>query len=273
MRIARNTGSLLLLLAVLSFANGQPAPSKSKPDYAEFSKLIHKMATARAPRYVEDNSGWGQTVPIPPDLRLPRLRTTVKVGNRLELPDGLWRKVRVSLKDPDKDIKIQVVDFKNLDSKKFRLALDVAAAVSTTVEAQQWQKGLLLAGFNAQADVTVGVFLECDVGVTLAAVKFPPELKVEPTITTLKTELKNFDLREVTLRRLGKLLEGEKAKEIGNQYKGILQDVMRAFEPLIKDQANQAIAQSLKEGKGTVSADAIFKIMNTAGKPGKKDAK
>ena len=28
---------------------------------------------------------------------------------------------------------------------------------------------------------------------------------------------------------------------------------------------SQAIPQSLKEGKGTVSADAIFKIMNAAG--------
>jgi hypothetical protein len=257
---------------MLSFAQGPPQKADAKPDYTEFSRVIHKVAVSRVPRFVEDNSGWGHTVPIPPDLRLPRLRTMVKVGDRLELPDGLWRKVRVSIKDPDKDIKIRVVDFKKLDNKKFRLALDIDGAASTTVEAQQWQKGLLLIGFNADADVTVGAYLECDVGVTLATVKFPPELKIEPAITTLKTRLNDFNLRQVSLRRLGKVLDGEKAKEIGNQYKGILEEVLHAFEPQIKDLANQAIAQSLKEGKGTVSADAIFKMMNAAGKQ-QKDAK
>lgn len=264
MPIARFVGVVLVLLSTSGIRGGQP--TEKKADYTEFSRLIHKIAAAQIPRYVEDNSGWGQTVPLPPDVRLPRLRTLVKVGNRTEVPDGLWRKVRVTLKEPDRDLKIRVLDFKSLENKKFRLTLDVEASASTAVEAQQWQKGLLLIGFNADADVTLGLFLECDISVGLAAGKFPPQFNVEPSIATLKTELKDFNLREVRLRRLGTILEGDRAKEIGNQYKGILQDVMRAFEPQIRQEANEAIAKSVKEGKGTIGADAIFKLMNAGGK-------
>jgi hypothetical protein len=41
---------------------------------------------------------------------------------------------------------------------------------------------------------------------------------------------------------------------------------MRQFEPTVKDQANQAIAQSLKEGKGTISLTELLKFTNSAPK-------
>ncbi len=92
------------------------------------------------------------------------------------------------------------------------------------------------------------------------------EVKVEPKVTSLKMDLKEFNLHEVATARLGKVLEGDNAKAFGSQYKDILQDVMRHFEPTLKDQANQAIAQSLKEGKGTISLTELLKITNSAPK-------
>ena len=48
-------------------------------------------------------------------------------------------------------------------------------------------------------------------------------------------------VREVSTARLGKLLEGDRARDVGNQYKGVLQDFMRFAETIVKDQANEAI--------------------------------
>src|SRR4051812_31645525 len=90
----------LLILAASWTSADEPAKEPAK-DYTEFSKLLHKMVVAQVPKYVEDNSGWGGTIPIPDKLRLPRLpRTRIKVGDREELPHGLWRKLRVTIDDP-----------------------------------------------------------------------------------------------------------------------------------------------------------------------------
>ena len=59
-------------------------------------------------------------------------------------------------------------------------------------------------------------------------------------------------------------MEGERAKELGNQYKSLLQDLMHSAEPTVKDYANDAIAKSIKEGKGTLSANALFKMLSAA---------
>jgi hypothetical protein len=255
----------LIILAFLSLAQADdPAKTdKDKEKFAEFSKLIHKIALKQVPNYLEDNSGWGQTVPIPDKLRFPNLRTTIKVKNRLELPHGLWRKVKVWMKEPAKDLAIRVRDFK-VDGKNIRISLDAVAALETEIEAQQWQLGITLIGFKGKAGATIGLALDCDVAIGPG--KSLLEVKVEPKVTSLKLELKEFNLHEVATARLGKVLEGDNAKAMGNQYKDILQEVMRQFEPLVKDQANLAIAQSLKEGKGTISLTELLKITNSAPK-------
>jgi hypothetical protein len=267
MYLSKLLGSILSFAVVFSFAtadNNKAAKPPAKPDYTEFSKLLQKLAAAKIPKMYEDTSGWGQTVPVPDKLRFPGLRTLIRVGNRMELPHGLWRKVKVWMNDPAKDLRISVRDVKRINPKTMRVSVQADATFGTAVQAQLWQKGLALPGFAGRADATIGVLVDCDVAMELVTTKFPPQLKVEPKVANLKTDLRDFNLREVSTLRLGKVLEGERAKEVGNQYKGILQDLMHSAEPTVKDYANEAIAKSIKEGKGTLGADALFKMLGAA---------
>jgi hypothetical protein len=267
MRSSKALGLLVSFLAVLAVAaaddNGKALKTPAKPDYTEFSRLIQKLAVSKIPKMYEDTSGWGQTVPVPEKLRLAGLRKMVRVGNRMELPHGLWRKVKVWMKDPDKDLKISVREVKRLNPKTIRLSVATDATFGTAVQAQLWQKGLSLPGFTGQADATISVYVDCDVAMDLVASKFPPELKVEPKVANLKMDLREFTLNELSTLRLGGV-EGERARELGNQYKGLLQDLMHSAEPTVKDYANDAIAKSIKEGKGTLSANALFKMLSAA---------
>jgi hypothetical protein len=255
-------GSSLMLLAGVFAAGDEPCKADAK-DYAEFSKLLHQMVVSQLPKVIEDNSGWGQTVPIPDKLSLPKLRTRIKVGDKEELPHGLWRKIKVWMTEPAKDLQIRVRDFKSVDSKTYRLVVEADAVLHTDIDAQHWQKGLTLGGFNGQADVTLGLTLEFDVQVTLNTKKFPPELKIDPKVTDLKTDLKDFTLKQVSMKKLGLGLDGDKAKELGNQFKGILQDQLSKAEPAIKAKANEAIAKSLREGKGTMGAGELMKALSS----------
>jgi hypothetical protein len=161
-------------------------------------------------------------------------------------------------------LQISVREVKRLDPKTIRVSVQADATFGTAVQAQLWQKGLALPGFSGRAGATIGVFIDCDVAMELVATKFPPELKVVPKVANLKMDLRDFNLQEVSTPRLGKVLEGERAKQMGNQYRGILQDAMHSAEPTVKDYANEAIAKSIKEGKGTLGANALFKMLGAA---------
>jgi hypothetical protein len=254
----RPLSALLAMVAFLplSLAAQTPAqPKVPKDEYAEFSKLIHKVAVKQLPKEFEDASGWGQRIEVPADLPLAGLRKLVKVGDRLEAPHGTWRRFKGKIEQPDKNLKIVVKDFKKLDDKTYRVKVDVDATILVRGEVQQWQKGLLLIGAEAAADANLTAAIVCDVGVSLNLKKFPPELNIEPKVKELGLELVDVKVRG------GPIFKGEDGKAFARDIKDMLRAVVKASEPLVKEEANRAIAESLREGKGAISASAIMEAL------------
>src|SRR5262249_55928037 len=163
---------------------------------------------------------------------------------------------------------IQVRDLKKLENAKgYRVLLDATVAFNAIQDVQHWQKGLATVGFSAQARATVTIGLELEVGLELKADKFPPELNVDPKAVESKLLLRDCELQRAEVQRSGRLMslgaviEGEKAREIGNDFKGLLQSMLTAHESEVRDQANRAIARALEEGKGNISAASLFKAL------------
>ncbi len=239
-------------------------PPAANKDYTALSQLIQQSVIKQMPKVFKNETGWGQTVPIPPEgLRLMRRRQTVQVGDHLELPHGHWRKTRVWMDDPNRDLNIKVLDLRPANDKSYHITLDVDAKLHGATEVEQWQKGLLLIDLTGEADTRVGVLLDCDVALALGK-GFPPEVKVEPKVTNLKVDLKDFNLRHVEGRRtrIAVALDGEAAQNLGKEFKGMLQDMLHSAEPTIKERANETIARSLREGKGTFSPMELMKALS-----------
>jgi hypothetical protein len=226
--------------------------AETKPDYSAFSKLIHKAVTRELKEF-KDDSGWGQTIPVPPKLPLAILRTYLKSGDEFVLPHGSWQRFKGKVEDPDKNLTIVVTDFKKTaDGKKFRLTADVDVTIVCAGEWQLWQRGLLLVAAQSAADANFTARVVCEVGVRFDFKKFPPELKVEPQVTEL-----GLTLVDVTFRH-APILKGEAGDNLRRDLKELLRTLVKSSEEIVKDFANDAIAQSLKEGKGTISASAIM---------------
>ena len=259
MRLCITLGVTILLL--VGAVGPADEPAKPGPDLAAFSKIVHKLVVAQLPKEAVDESGWGQTIPAAGKMSLPRLRQYIRVGDQLEVPHGFWRKVKLSMADPAQDVKLTVREFKPTDQKTYRVVIDAEAKLHGWTETQHWQKGLQLVGFIAEADTMLGLVLECDVAVKLDAKQFPPAVKVEPKVTSMEMELKDFALASVSLRRVGTVLEGEQAREAGNQFKGLINEALKTFEPRIRAMVNEAIVQSIREGKGQLSGLELLKAL------------
>src|SRR5206468_227273 len=123
------------------------------------------------------------------------------------------------------------------------------------VEFQQWQKGLLLVGADVIADANLTAAIVCDVEASLNFKKVPPALDLTPKVAELGLNLVDFRVRG------GPILKKDKGKLLTAELKDVARIMVKASEPLVKDYANQAIVESLKEGKGEISADAIMKSL------------
>jgi len=246
---------IVIAIATLIPLNMSAGEKQTKQEYSEFSRLVHSVVVKQLPKEFEDASGWGQTIPVTEKLPFPGLRTYVKVGDKVEVPHGTWRRFKGRIEQPDKNLKIVVRDFKQIDGKNYRVAVDVDVIVLTHTEIQQWQKGLPLIGGQAVIDVNVTASMVCDINASFELKKFPPELKIEPKVTQLDLDLVDFKVRN------GPIVGGEFGDNLRNDLKEIVRGVMKAAAPVVKDEANRAIVQSLKEGTGTISAAAIMKAL------------
>ncbi len=245
---------LLLGAARLALAQGPSVPPV-KVDYGEISKLIHGMAVKEAPTQVIDTSEWGKTIPVPERLRLPGLkRTFVKVGDHVEVPHGLWKKARIWLDDPARDIGVTVTEIKPLEGSTYRVSLVGTADLKGEREYQQWVNGLALIGVTARATAKVQVDIDADVKLSLNILKLPPEVTVEPKIVRNQFEIKEFEL----FKPGGIIGDVQQAQNLNGELRNILQGMIRAQEPKVLEEANKAIAEALRQGKGTFSASALY---------------
>jgi hypothetical protein len=253
---------VLLAAAVPGAAQTAPAAPSDEAGRAALAHLIHKAIVAKLPGVYENNSGWGHTVPLPERLRAPRLRrTVVQVGDHMEVPDGPWRKVRLRMENPDRDLQVRVRSFKRLSGTTYRVVVETDAALLAEVDLQRWRNGLELADVTARADVGLNVLVECDVAGRLDAGRVPPRLVLEPEIRDLKLNLTQFTPKQVTLRRAGLVLAGPGVEAAGEEVKGALQDLLHSLEPDLKQRAGEALAKALKEGKEPWPAGELLKAV------------
>jgi hypothetical protein len=236
-------------------------PQEENPA-ADLERLIHDAVAARLSKVVEDASGWGRTIPLPdPDqLRRPRARRKIiDVDGHPEVPDGTWRKVRLWLTNPDRDLRVRVKSFRRLDATKFRLEVTTDTSLRTEADVMRWRNGILLADLTARARVDLRVAVECEVSGRLDTTNFPPEVQLESDLRELKVDVKEVVPTRVTLNRLGVSVGGEVLEGAGEEVRGALQGLIRQKEPELKKRAGEMLARALREGKGPVAAARMLK--------------
>jgi hypothetical protein len=245
-----------VILAIPLLAQGPAAPP-AKPDLESLSKMIRDTVLKQAPKSFEDNSGWNLSRPFPARIRLPGLpRTVIRVGDHDELAHGSWRRVKGWMADPEKDLSLQVTELSPSGDGKYRLHLTSTADLQVEGEFQQWLNGLMLVGITGRATATAQVDLDADVKLTLDIAKFPPEVAVAPKVTKLQVDLKKFTLFNPQTAN-----NPPRADGLNNDLKNLLQQAIRSQEPKLKDEANRAIADALKQGKGTFSAAKLYEAI------------
>jgi hypothetical protein len=231
--------------------------AREKPDYTELSTLIRSKVLKEAPKGFSAAPGWGQSTPFPPRLRLPNLpRTTIKVGDRLELAHGSWKKGRAWMENRERDLALAVTDLKPSEAGKYRLSLTGAAPLLVDYQFQQWLNGLMIVEVSGRAKAKVKVDLDCDIGLSLNVAKFPPEVTVEPKIAKTK-----IDVLELEVLNPGTANRPDLAQGVNNQVRNFVQGLIQEAEPKIQEEANRAIAQAIREGKGTFSAAKLYEAV------------
>lgn len=244
----------LFLLAVSLFWFCSPAQA-SEDQQAALARMVHGILISKMPTEHEERKNWGHIVRIFDgyDVKGKGLKIRLRKRER-DANHGLWKRFKVWIDDPKQDVRIEVRNMRREgDAVRFEMVGTVDA--HGFAELKQWSNGIQLLGVSADADATVELNLDCELLLSAEKGTFLPKLVVEPRIVGSKLWLKDF-----RLRRVGTVLRGKVAEELGDELRDEIQKLLHKHEHKVKEEANEAIAKSLTDGKLRLSISELMEL-------------
>jgi hypothetical protein len=224
--------TLLRSDAVLS-ANSMPTPgSQSGTDALVRSLLIQNL-----PREYENSKNWGQTKRRwnGVDVSLDGLRLDTKRRWK-DVNHGTWSRYRAWLIDPEHSLQIRFTDARQTANQATQVDLIIDAQIGATGRLSEWNRGVQLYSFSADADAQVRLQVSCEMGLKFDATKLPPDVLLAPKVIDAKLELLAFRLNRISqadgplVRELGERLHGDLNREIEERRTKLVEKLNRAIE-------------------------------------------
>jgi hypothetical protein len=199
------------------------------------AQLVTPLVAEAVPREFEGQKDWGKTTPITTGLHSDGNFFKFDIHReKSEVNDGVWKKYRVTLVDPDKNLEIRIDNVQRQDDGKYKLALFVAAKVHAWAKVIVYKKGLRVLSLEPEGDTSVRLWVDADVGVeTVKSSTFIPGVELQPVVTDARLKFDDF-----RLTRIGDV-HGDIAKELGVLLRKVLQKELSG--PKLVDRLNHSL--------------------------------
>jgi hypothetical protein len=232
-----------LAAAVILFLAAAMLKAMAEPSLASLTgitpevvaHLVTPLIAEAVPREFEGKKDWGKTKKVMTGLRSEGNFFRFDIhSKKSEVNDGIWKKYRVTLIEPEKNLEIRIDDMHRLESGKHALTLFVAAKVHGWARAVVYEHGVHVISLDAEGDTAIRLWVDAEVGVeTVESSTFIPGLELRPVVTDARLKFDDFKLTRISEVR------GAVAKELGDLLRKELQKKLSG--PRLVDRFNHAL--------------------------------
>jgi hypothetical protein len=229
---------LFLGLFLASPLLGAPPEKPIEPPSADELASIMRtlLVTALPAPLVEQNSNWGHQKEITNGITWKG----VKPQKQKKLKnDGTWRRIRVDAVNPEKELKLQVMNMQK--PEKGKLTFDMVVSLPTRIkfEQQVWKSGVRLYSGETRARCRPFLALKCES--TSRAIKSDNVIPdVVFRMRVLDARLTYDDLVVEHTAGVG----GELAERLGEAAHGMVKQMRPSLERDLLEKANRAIVKA-----------------------------
>jgi hypothetical protein len=223
-------------IAVCAETPPVPTPANEPAVNESLSNLAQRIVVESLPRQFEDKKHWGKTTKIIDGLRFKDDGDGLKLRKHTaEVKDGVWKQYKAELIDPEHQLQIRVANIRQTDAGHSAFQVFLSARLRGEAQIEQWKDGIKLFNANAQADSQIEARLDCEIAWDWKASGILGRFTIEPKVTGAQIELVEFDLKKVSK------IEGWAARELGENFKGVIAKKLHDEEPKLVDKLNKAI--------------------------------
>jgi hypothetical protein len=226
---------LFVVAAMLKAAAGPSLATLTGITPEVVAQLVTPLIAEAVPREFEGKKDWGKTIKVTTGLHSEGNFFKFDIHReKKEVNDGIWKKYRVTLIEPEKNLEMRIDDMHRLASGKYALTLFVAAKVHGWARAVVYEHGIHVISLDAEGDTAIRLWVDAEVSVaTVESLTFIPGLELRPVVTDARLKFEDFKLTRISEVR------GALAKELGDLLRKELQKKLSG--PKLVDRFNHAL--------------------------------
>jgi hypothetical protein len=206
---------------------------------AQTQSLLRDIAIAAIPLEYENDKQWGKTKEVWNGVHLKmdglKLKTQRK---RKEVNQGTWKRQRISLVEPDKNLHIQIGELQELAPGRAAFQLTMSAKLDLFAQRQEWQRDIRLYSISAEATADVDLTVDFEMTTELDLDKMPPDLILQPEAKKAELRLGQFKLHRISKA------DGPIVREFGDGLEGIFRRYLTDNQDKLTEKLNKAITKN-----------------------------
>lgn len=233
------------LLEPLAPAPSAPTrnPAAAAARLETVSRVLKAAIVGAIPLSHEDNDDWGKT-----ENKLRGVKMRLK-GGKLDLDrrdkavnHGTWKKVAVSVPNPQNDIQVRLTYFIQENSGKIAFQLHLIIKVRVIATIQEWRNGVKLFGATVDTFAEVETWLNGAIFISWST-DVLPTVSFAPHLLSCKIHLKDIDMN-----RIGRV-DGKIAENIGDKMRKHVEKRLKFHEGTVAREGNKALQKLIDSGK------------------------
>jgi hypothetical protein len=233
-----------LAVALAALGSRLLAADEAKPPEQpalNWSDIARGIVLAVVPRDYCDDKHWGNTDKVATGVRVRTKNGQVRLEQReKKVNNGLWRRVKVKLIDPEKNLKFEVRDLHKEDDGATHFQLFIEVRLKAESQFAVWAWGVKGINGTVESNMTVQGRADCSfvVETDRAEGAFLPEFVLKPAVETL-----HLKLTDVDTKRIG-VINGKLAEELGDSSRKTVEDLLQDQEKKILKQVQKSLAKN-----------------------------
>jgi hypothetical protein len=218
------------------------APSDLGPTRSELQELSHWVrwfALKNLPPNIEDNRKWGKQRKVYDGVawKWDGLRLDTKRRWKL-VNHGTWSRYFIEFIDPAKRLQIQVLSLQPHSSgKSFSTRIKIVAPLKVFARVSQFQRDVQWISVSVQADATVAMEAEFEIGIRINPLVFPPDVEFDPRATQADVRLVEMEVHRISQIR------GDLAEWLGQGIRTILDRKLIDYNDKLVEKINASLAK------------------------------
>ncbi len=223
------------------FAEGSsPATvGPSESELEELSRWVRWLALRNLPPNIEDNRKWGRQKQVYDgvDMKWDGLRLDTK--RRWKMVDhGTWARYFIEFIEPAKKLEIRVLSLDTHENgRSFATRLRIVAPLKLFARVSQFQRDIQWISVSMQADATVALEIDLEVGIRINPLVFPPDVEFSPKATRAEAQLLEFEMHRLSQ------IHGDLAEWLGKGIRKILDRKLVEYNDKLVAKINDGLAK------------------------------